>query len=418
MARQDFWGLDSLGFRWQATLRVEIPIVDLANDLLGLPDDQVLAHLRERSFPDVPGVFSAGHVIGASESDEYSHPDQIFFDAVGRDNYARPVVRARIVSTPKGYLALAEGLHRGVHDTQLAKRTRAVLRNRSRLLTTSFKVTHVHHPDVPSFPGSAIGLDSAWRIAIGGSWTGKESALRSLFAQRDHRLANPKDSLKRGDLTPEDYDLDRGSSLPDIQKPACGSDDNLIWLNGVPNTWLFDQALTCDPYGTGSGMPLAGLLRRTEIFLGLYNRRPHIFPGPELKRLQPITEMLRHRKCRPQLRDEGGRRKIIYRGTGIGELEQHTRRVRFSPTPTREWDLWSCPVEEDGNIEAVLAAMILDAAWAREILLDGRHLSSFLGPIAEDYPDTNWHENKHLLLDDGRDDRPNPYGWSKQYFLS
>jgi len=272
--------------------------------------------------------------------------------------------------------------------------------------TIALRVTHVQQPDVPGFPGSPIGLDSAWKIAIGSQWPGTEAAMRCAGVQRDLRLDRVWTSFIAGLITPEELRIEQEAVLSERQGPACKSDGESISITGIPNGWIFRQADDCGFEGRASSMPLAGLLLRTEVFLGLYYR-PEGFPGGELRRLEPVIDMLQCGGSRVHLRDDRGKREIIYRGSSIGEMKDASRRIRFCPT-SEEWSLWSAPLDDEGDLVPALAALILDAAWAREILDDGRHLSSFLGPIADDYPDLSFTANYDLRLDDGRDDRPNP----------
>ncbi|WP_265508685.1 hypothetical protein, partial [Paracoccus rhizosphaerae] len=155
MARQDIREMDRSGCRWQATTRVAIPIIELASDLTGATDDQVLGELRNGVFDGVPGIFTDRHALRAAGipvvDDE--HGDLVKFDSVGRDSAGRPVVYAHITSMAASRCDFVEGLKFGVNYTALTKRTKSVLNNESVRMTTMLCITHVQHPDDPSFPG-------------------------------------------------------------------------------------------------------------------------------------------------------------------------------------------------------------------------------------------------------------------------
>lgn len=221
-------------------------------------------------------------------------------------------------------------------------------------------------------------------------------ALRDLRIEAHKKVFNPEFQFE-DHVRPEDR-----LTIVDNRKPACWSDEEAMWITGVPNAWLFDQFLTADPeYLRSGGEELASMFKNTDVFLGLYNR-PMSFVGDDLWRLQPLLELLQGPGTKLVLKDEGAKTRLLYRRHEIGKWDRSNGRIRFSPTSN--YHLWSCPVGQN-EIPAALAALILDAAWAWEILDDGRHLSSFLGLLAEDYPDLNLTANYRLRLDDDRGSR-------------
>lgn len=399
--------MDPLGWRWQASTEVAILLSDFAGDVAGLAEDAVLSALNERDYPGVPGLFSARAPLSVAGRSEDADGDSVVFHRLGTDNNGRKLIFATITSRVTDRAELVDGIRLGVNHTRGCRQTKEMLQLYLPTRTTSLRVTHLQHPDVPSFPGSPIGIDSAWKIAIGKPWRGTEAAMRCSDVQRDIRLDRLWSSGKAQRMTPEELCLEQKAVLPESQRPACRSDGESISITGIPNEWIFRQAGECGFEGRASSMPLADLLVETEVFLGLYDR-PAWFPDGELRRLTPVIDMLQRNRCRIHLRNDRGRRMITFRGEPIGEINTANGRIQFCPVPNADWSLWSAPLDKERDFEAALAALILDVAWAREILDDGRHLSSFLGPIAGDYPDLSLTANYDLRLDDGRDDRPNP----------